>query len=292
MDKAFIENCYKQSIRIAENTNEDQLSQALVNATILYEYSVKLALKKANPLAPYSLDNLTNNPNDVAAIIKGERPSIRTKHEDLGILIDRLRAIGSENNRSLLLIQELASYRNAIVHDPHVEYDKIDAHSLILDLLIGTDNLLEKYLDLKPTSTQLESLQETAYIVERLVADKLENRIKHARELSKIPEDVREQLSEDPFWYGDEGDIVYDGIRCPACGKLTMSQRLFYDVDWNPDGVIELARDWLFCSNCSLNMTTRELEDVNENPKQLAGFKKADKSWGDFLKIEYMVRDA
>jgi len=293
MDKVFIKEIYNQLIDRLIEKEPVSLHQAVVNGAILGEYIVKKQLSKKSPLAPYRLDYLRTAHSDLALLIAGEETSEQLKYEDLGILLDRAKALGVMDEGALDLIAKIKAYRNMVMHDPDCSYDDLEASARLLELLTKHSKVIKTVLGLELTKKQDTQLQQTLRYVESKINNRLSTKITAAREtffsLTKVErgEHIRRGI-----WHTGAEDSLIGGMLCPSCKNNTLHYLFSIDFDYSRDGGSTVhGGAWLECIACDLNMSEYDFDELWDNPSY-ADKKKPDISWKEYYDHKHLEENA
>ncbi len=295
MNDRFIQYTYRQVIDTIQQRDVDvsELAQAVVQSALIGEYLLKIVLRGINPLAPYKLDYLKRAHLDFAALVRGEDVSSSLRYEDIGVLLDRAKALGVLDDRVIDLISKIKADRNTITHDPDHEFDKWEAQARLIKLFVNNRELFEKHLSLVISEADLSKVNSALKTTEQRIANRLDNIIRSTRdEFNKLSEaDQQERIDEG---YGDisaEGSVI-DDMFCPSCKNLTLHYLFTVDFDWNPDGVITSGSTWFECHACGLTMSEYDFEDLYDNPRKYAGINKPHPTWDEYYSYKDLQENA
>lgn len=293
MDVTFTNELYAQLKAIISNDGAAGLKHAVMTGAQMGEYVVKKALADVSPIAPYKLDYLKTAHSDFSALLLGRQVSDKNRYEDMGVLLDRAKALDCLDAKVIDIIARIKNYRNGVMHDPEYQFDELEAHARLLELVTSHSDLFSKYLQIEVSAEDLAMMKKVLGKVEKSISDRLINKIiksrDHFRSLSK--EEKAAQLERGPSETGADHEII-SNMLCPACFNKTLHYLLTVDVDWNPDGVIHLSSTWFECTACELQMSEYDFDDLYENPKEYINKNTPDESWKEFYQHQDFEQNA
>lgn len=295
MNSRFIQFTYRQIIAAIQKKDIDlsELAQAILQGALLGEYLTKVALQKINPIAPYQLEYLKRSHADFAALVGGSETSSKLRFEDIGILLDRAKALKIFDDDLADLISKIKTDRNIIMHDPAHEYDKWEAQARLIKLFVNNQELFKKHLSLIMSAPDLDQLKKALAYVENRIANRLDTKIKKLREafeaLGKTDKNAR--IKEGYQNISADGS-AFDNMLCPACKNQTLHYFFAVDHDWNPDGVITTSSTWFECHACGLDMSEYDFDDLYDNPRKYSGLSEPHPTWEEYYKSKDFEENA
>jgi hypothetical protein len=294
MDKDFLEKTHTQILEELKTTSPSNLTQAVLCGALLSEYLIKESLSAVCPIAPYSLQYLHNAHADFAALLKKTGvQSSKIKYEDIGVLLDRAKALECVDARAIELIGAIKTVRNNIIHDLRSRYDRLEAHARLLELFMDYASLFETYLGIKLNDDYVQQLSITRKDIERQIDERLENKIKHAMELydKLTPTERSERIDHGAADIIAEGSII-ESMLCPACNNNTLGWYYFVDADYNYDGIIYNCCGWFECPVCELHISEYDFENLFEEPQKYTKRQEADESWLEYFDHKHLQENA